>query len=116
MCIRDRYNVELSFNKFPIYVAGPFPVTADGNRYIMFIGDYFTKWVEAYAIPNQEVTTVTKVLVYNFCCCYKSLMEVKEFFKNYVAYLVCERTRQHLSILSALEWLRSSMGHLSNAY
>ena len=33
------------------------------------VGDYFTKWVEAYAIPNQEVTIVPKALVYSFCSC-----------------------------------------------
>ena len=25
--------------------------------------DYFTKWVEAYSLPNQEAVTVTEVLV-----------------------------------------------------
>ena len=38
-------------------------ISDDGNRYIMIIGDYFANWVEAYAIPNQEVTTVAKVEV-----------------------------------------------------
>ena len=41
------------------------PVNDDGNRYTMVVGDYFTKWVEAYAIPNQEVTTEAKQLVHN---------------------------------------------------
>ncbi|UYV67829.1 K02A2.6-like [Cordylochernes scorpioides] len=30
--------------------------------------DYFTKWPEAYAIPNQEATTVAKVLMDNLIC------------------------------------------------
>ena len=51
-------NVGLPFERIAIDIARPFPVTDDGNRYIMVVGDYFTKWVEAYAIPNQEVTTV----------------------------------------------------------
>jgi hypothetical protein len=30
--------------------------------------DYFTKWPEAYAIPNQEAATVVEALVTNFFC------------------------------------------------
>jgi transposase InsO family protein len=30
--------------------------------------DYFTKWPEAYAIPDQEASTVADVLVTNFFC------------------------------------------------
>ena len=62
MCIRDRYEVGLPFESIAIDIAGPFPVTDDGNRYIMVVGDYFTKWVETYVILNHEVTTVAKEL------------------------------------------------------
>ena len=27
-----------------IYIIGPLPVTPRGNRYILVVGDYFTKW------------------------------------------------------------------------
>jgi hypothetical protein len=30
--------------------------------------DYFTKWPEAYALPNQEAATVAEVLVTDFFC------------------------------------------------
>jgi hypothetical protein len=30
--------------------------------------DYFTKWPEVYAIPNQEAATVAETLVANFFC------------------------------------------------
>ena len=65
-----QYNVVLPFERIAVDIAGPFPVTDDGNRYIMVVDDYFTKRVEAYTIPNQEVTTVAKQLVHNFCCRY----------------------------------------------
>lgn len=49
-------------------IMGPFPTTTNGNKYILVASDYFTKWVEAYAIPNQEATTVAGKLVDNMFC------------------------------------------------
>ena len=57
------YNVGFPFERIAMDVAGPFPVTKNGNRFVLVIGDYFSKWMEAYPIPNQEAETVAKVLV-----------------------------------------------------
>ncbi len=49
-------------------IVGPFPESSKGNSYILVASDYFTRWVEAYAIPNQEATTVaTKLIDEMFC-------------------------------------------------
>jgi hypothetical protein len=34
----------------------------------MIVVEYFTKWLEAYAIPNQEALTMVEALVTNFFC------------------------------------------------
>lgn len=34
------------------------------NRSIKVVGDYFTKWVEAYAILNQEIITATSAPIF----------------------------------------------------
>lgn len=39
-------------------VVGHLPFTTDGNRYICLALDYFTKWSKAYAIPDQETSTI----------------------------------------------------------
>ena len=49
-------------------LTGPFPESPEGNRYILVVGDYFTKWMEVYALRDQEATTVAKKLVDEFFC------------------------------------------------
>ena len=46
-----------------IDVIGPLPKTAEGNRFIPVVCDYFTKWLDAYAIPGHKVSTVAAKLV-----------------------------------------------------
>ena len=41
-------------------------VMKENNRFILIAANYFSKWVEAYALPNQEATIVAKVLVKEF--------------------------------------------------
>ena len=59
-------NAGSPMERVAIDIAGPLPVSTSGNRYILVAMDYFAKWPEAYAIPNQEATTVAQVLVNEF--------------------------------------------------
>ena len=49
-------------------IVGPLTPSKTENTYILVASDYFTRWVEAYAIPNQEVVTVANELVDEFFC------------------------------------------------
>lgn len=62
------YNVGAPMERIALDIMGPLPMTKQGNRYILVIGDYFTKWTEAFAIPDQEAETVAKKLVHEFIC------------------------------------------------
>jgi hypothetical protein len=72
LCNKSRpihqYNVGVPFERIAVDVAGPFSRSGQGNRYLLIAMDYFTKWPEAYAIPDQETSTVADALVTNFFC------------------------------------------------
>ena len=39
---------------------GPLPESTCKNSYILVIADYFMRWTEACALPNQEAETVAR--------------------------------------------------------
>ena len=47
-------------------IIGPLERTKEGNNYILVVVDYFTKWVEAYGIPDQSALTVADKFVSEF--------------------------------------------------
>ncbi|KAJ8037468.1 hypothetical protein HOLleu_18285 [Holothuria leucospilota] len=49
-------------------IMGPLPMSYQGNKYILVVADYFTKWTEAFAMPDQEASTVADILVKQFIC------------------------------------------------
>ena len=70
---RNRAPLKTIVSGFPMQVVvvdilGPFPESTAGNTYVLVAGDYFTKWTEAYAIPNQEAITVARKLVNQMFC------------------------------------------------
>lgn len=38
------------------------PVTSKGNRYVLVVEDYFTKFVNLYALPDQTAQSVARCL------------------------------------------------------
>jgi len=49
--------------RIAIDIIGPLMETKNNNKYILVIGDYFTKFVESFAIPNHEAITVADKLM-----------------------------------------------------
>ena len=44
-------------------IVGPLPQSTNGNLYLLVAEDYFTKWLEVWAIPNQEAKTIAEKLL-----------------------------------------------------
>ena len=58
-----QYSVGAPFEHIALDIMGPLPKSQQGNRYILVISDYFTRWVEAFAMADQEACIVANVLV-----------------------------------------------------
>jgi hypothetical protein len=53
---------------FAMDFLGPLTQTYRGKKYLFVLADYYTKWVEAYPLPDQKARTVAQVLVDEVFC------------------------------------------------
>ena len=60
--------VDRPLERVAMDILGPLPETPRGNKYILVVGDYFTKWKEAYPLKNMEASSVARVFVNDFVC------------------------------------------------
>uniref|UniRef100_A0A8C6NWY3 Gypsy retrotransposon integrase-like protein 1 n=1 Tax=Nothobranchius furzeri TaxID=105023 RepID=A0A8C6NWY3_NOTFU len=56
------------FERIAVDILGPLPETGLRNKYIMVVGDYFSKRTEAFPLPNQEAKTIARVLTEEWVC------------------------------------------------
>ena len=61
------------FAQVAINIIGPLPRTDRGNCYILTVVNLFTKHLEAYALVDQEATTVACVFLNKFVSQYEVL-------------------------------------------
>ena len=62
------YIVGEPLERISIDILGPVPRTHRGNKYILVVTDYFTRYAEAYSLPNIEAVTVADKLLEEFIC------------------------------------------------
>uniref|UniRef100_A0A8C6PUR3 Integrase catalytic domain-containing protein n=1 Tax=Nothobranchius furzeri TaxID=105023 RepID=A0A8C6PUR3_NOTFU len=56
------------FECIAVDILGPLPEMGCRNKYIMVVGDYFSKWTKAFPLPNQEARSIAKVLAEEWAC------------------------------------------------
>ena len=44
-------------------ILGPFPESTRGNKYVLVVTDYFTKWVEIFPIQDQTAPTCAEIIL-----------------------------------------------------
>jgi len=59
---------EKPFDTIGIDFLGPLTETDSGNKYVLVITDYATRWVEAFPTPDMKASTVAKVLISEIIC------------------------------------------------
>ena len=77
------------FDRVAIDFVGPLPTTAKGNRYILVLVDYATRWPEAFATKDMLATTVAEILVKEILCRHGAPVELlsdqgRDFLANVV--------------------------------
>ncbi|XP_060564385.1 uncharacterized protein LOC132723637 [Ruditapes philippinarum] len=61
-----QYNVGAPLERIALDIMGPLPRSDEGNKYVLTIVDYFTKWIVAIPIKNQEAVTVANKFIEKF--------------------------------------------------
>ncbi|CAG2211132.1 unnamed protein product [Mytilus edulis] len=72
----QQYNVGAPFERIGIDILGPLPKSTRGNKFLLVIGDYFTKWMEAIPIQDMEATTVANKLIERIVTIFGVPMEI----------------------------------------
>ncbi|CAL9699311.1 unnamed protein product [Knipowitschia caucasica] len=70
------YQVGAPMDRVHLDILGPFPVSSSGNKYILVIIDQFTRWVEAFPVPDQGAETTARKLVYDFVAKFGTPLEL----------------------------------------
>ena len=109
-------------------ILGPFPRSRSGNKYVLVVQDQFTRWTEAYALPDYTAQTVAEVFVHQFVSRFGVPLEVHsdqgrnfeaDLFKEMCRLLEIHKTRTtpyHPSSNGAVERFNATLANMISAY
>lgn len=107
------------FERIAADLAGPIPKSGNGNRYILVVADYFSKYTEIYPLPNMEAETIADAVfrgwIKRYGCPYEihtdqgSQFESQLYFLNFVKYCAFQKLEQQLFIRDLTGWWKDLM-------
>lgn len=65
------------WSKISMDVLGPFPISARGNKFVLVVIDHFTKWTEAYTLPDHTAQTCAYALATNWFAMHGSPFKIQ---------------------------------------
>ncbi len=100
------------FQLLSIDILGPFPITEEGNRYILLFVDLFSKWVEAFPMKNISAKTIARIFVNEIACRFgppeKLLSDCGAQFKSELFNEICAKLvdthKIFTTIFSCMQW------------
>ena len=107
---------------------GPLPVTPRGNKHLLVVQDYFTKWVEVYPVPDTTAETCADCIVNQFIARFGSPLSIHtdqgrnfeaELFQEVCNLLDVKKTRtspRHPSCNGLVERFNSTLVKMIKAY
>ena len=105
------YRVGAPLDRIATDIFGPLPKSKAGNVFILVVQDYFTRWVEMYAIPDQTAETVAGKIVNEFISRFGAPLELhSDQGRNYTSDLF----KQMCSLLEIRKTSTTSYRPISN--
>ena len=52
-----------AFAKLSLDLSGPYPKSLSGNRYIIVFVDWYSGWLEAFAVPDKTAETIAHLII-----------------------------------------------------
>ena len=64
--LQDNIQPTYPFECIGIDTVGPYPMSKQGNCYLITIVDWFSSWIEAFPVPNKEAKTIARIILEQF--------------------------------------------------
>lgn len=98
--------------RLAIDILGDLPITDRGNRYVLVVSDYFTKWTEAFPMPDMTAQTVAELIVREVVSRFGVPSSIhsdqgRQFEGHlllHIKYYISRKRAQHLTTLSQMAW------------
>ena len=78
-----------------IDIFGPLPISENGNEYIIVLEEYFSKWVEAWAVTDHTAQTIADKLECEFITKYRCPQQIHtdqgREFQSHLFKILCEK-------------------------